>query len=866
MSESEFPEPKLVEALLAECIRRYELEGDAGVDEFLGKHGEHADRIRERLSSLRDFGFFKEFSNRPHAIGPYRIERELGRGGLGTVYLATDSRLGRQVALKVLRSETATGRDRERFQREMRAVARLAHASIVPVHNVAEQEGSAYFTMEYVEGDSLAAALGKLRSNRNAEGFPTAEKVRAVFPGWNEKDYLCVVCKLMIQISSALEHVHQAGILHRDVKPSNILLNHDGRAQLIDFGLASLLDDPALTTTGDFLGTPQYVSPEQARGDWQLVDRRTDVYSLGVVLYELLTLAVPFRGPSTHQLFREIELGTPKPPRVLNSAVPKDLETICLTAMSSDLERRYRSTGELSEDLQCFLAVKPILARPSSLAYKLLRYAERNRLLLGSVIVVVVALCIALWVTEQARIDAQVAGSLASKQLSDIERLSDKLLVGELLEQSEQLYPSTGSDRERLDEWIAEAEAVIGRRELHLASLKEWRAKIGMDEAASSNEELGRLAGEPLKERWRVLTSVELLRELDRLEGVAVSVHERRERAEEIARVSLEEAEQFWISATRDIAKSPIYQGLELAPQLGLVPLGIDPESGLWEFWHVETGDRPTRSLETGRVVSSDDAGLVFVLLPTSSFSMGATLPTPGDKESAKNTDPHAQGREAPVHEVELRAFFLSKFEMTQGQWLRVTGENPSYFSPEFDLSTGAIALTHPVESLSWQEFELWLPRLGLSIPTEAQWEYGARAGTTTPWSTGADRSLLRGYANLADQTARATDAPKTWKFEEWRDGASIHARVGSYEPNSFGLFDTYGNTWEWCRDRFASYSNPVGDGDGARLGGFQGVDRIMRGGSYTHSAEECRSAARSSMNPEGKLASVGVRPARAIH
>jgi formylglycine-generating enzyme required for sulfatase activity len=320
------------------------------------------------------------------------------------------------------------------------------------------------------------------------------------------------------------------------------------------------------------------------------------------------------------------------------------------------------------------------------------------------------------------------------------------------------------------------------------------------------------------------------------------------------------EAAALWASATASIAdegECPAYGGLVLEPVLGLLPLGRDPGSGLWEFAHLASGEPAARGT-SGELVLGERTGIVLVLLPGGTFDMGAQR----QDTSGENFDPMAEPTEGPVHSITLAPFFLSKHELTQGQWLALSGRNPSSYFPGG--SERAVGPTNPVEQVSWNECTALLPRLGLELPTEAQWEYAARAGSSTPWWTGDEKEGLEGAANLADAYAHGRGA--TWRpYEDWLDdGAFVHAPAGSYEPNPFGLHDVVGNVWEWCGDLFAEYRQPVRDGDGARAGGGS-VLRVVRGGSFNTSAANGRSSGRQSATPELRAISIGLRPARAL-
>ncbi len=304
----------------------------------------------------------------PETIGRFRVLEPLGRGAFGTVYKAQDPQLERIVALKVPRAGALpTAEEQERFLREARSAARLGHPGIVPVHEVGQDRGIPYIVSDYVEGMTLADRLSGPRL-----GFPEA-------------------AELMAQVAEALDHAHRQKVVHRDIKPSNILIDSAGRAHLTDFGLARR-DEGEITVTleGQVLGTPAYMAPEQAAGEQRKVDARSDGYSLGVVLYELLTGQLPFRG-TRRMLIRQVLQDEPRPPRRLNDTVPRDLETICLKAMSKDPARRYPSAAALADDLRHWLAGEPIRARPVRRAERLWRWCRRNPVVAALAAAVIVA-------------------------------------------------------------------------------------------------------------------------------------------------------------------------------------------------------------------------------------------------------------------------------------------------------------------------------------------------------------------------------------------------------------------------------------------------------------------------------------------
>ena len=275
-------------------------------------------------------------------IPGYDVEALLGRGGMGIVYKARHMRLNRPVALKMLIAGAYAGpHERARFQREAEAVAGLRHANIVQVYDVGDHEGCPYFTMELLEGGSLAQTLA---------GTPQPARQAAA---------------LLATLAEAVQVAHRGGIVHRDLKPANILLTPDGTPKIADFGLARHFDEgPALTLSGTRLGTPSYMAPEQVIGKAGTIGPAADIYALGVLLYEVLTGRPPFRGETAAETERQVIHDEPVSPSRLNPKVPRDLETICLKCLSKEPARRYASAGDLAEDLRRFLDGRPIVARP----------------------------------------------------------------------------------------------------------------------------------------------------------------------------------------------------------------------------------------------------------------------------------------------------------------------------------------------------------------------------------------------------------------------------------------------------------------------------------------------------------------------
>ena len=344
-------------------------------------------------------------------LGEFRLLREVGRGGMGVVYEAEQLSLQRRVALKVLPFAAAIDAQRlQRFKNEALAAAHLCHENIVPVYAVGADLGVHYYAMQFIEGQSLATLIGELRRLAGGTELPHDVALRpalstetvdtGIIAGAPEtqaggvaastaasisrdlasgsRRYFDWLAGLGCQAATALEHAHQLGVIHRDIKPANLLLDPRGQLWITDFGLALVSGDAGLTMTGELLGTVRYASPEQTRARPGLVDHRTDIYSLGATLYELLTLRPLFEGRDRNELLRQIADGEPRSPRSLRPAVPEELETVILKALAKEPAERYATAQEMAADLQRFLENRPILARRPTAAERLRKWARRH--------------------------------------------------------------------------------------------------------------------------------------------------------------------------------------------------------------------------------------------------------------------------------------------------------------------------------------------------------------------------------------------------------------------------------------------------------------------------------------------------------
>jgi tetratricopeptide (TPR) repeat protein len=518
-------------------------------------------------------------------LGDFRLLREIGRGGMGVVYEAEQVSLGRRVALKLLPMAAALDpRQIQRFRVEAQAAACLHHPHIVPVHGVGCERGVHYYAMQLIEGRSLAAMIAELRrldgldpsdgpapdlaavpttdlaarllsggaggpdvptvalpatvppSPLAGEGgpqgrmtrLPNGQKPLTKSPSstcTRNREYIRNAARLALQAAEALDHAHTRGILHRDIKPGNLLLDAEGRLWVTDFGLAQVRGDDRVTLTGDVLGTLRYMSPEQALGRRVVIDGRTDVYSLGVTLYELLTLRPAVDGRDRAEILRRIADGDPPPLRKINLAVPADLETIVLKATAKDPVGRYATAQELAEDLRNFLEDRPIRARRPTLAERARRWGRRHRTLAWSaaMTVLVAALMLAGGIGYVARDRAArlaQTGQRAAEALAGARTAIEARNLTLASQRIAEAQGRLGADGASLPALAAEIDAVRGEIDARQADADRFdrflsRASDAQDKMSFGADQGGERVAEDALGLYGVLTEKDWLSRLD---------------------------------------------------------------------------------------------------------------------------------------------------------------------------------------------------------------------------------------------------------------------------------------------------------------------------------------------------------------
>jgi formylglycine-generating enzyme required for sulfatase activity/serine/threonine protein kinase len=769
-------------------------------------------------------------------IGPYQLVEKLGEGSFGLVYLAEqDAPVRRRVALKLVKHGIDSWTMLERFKIEGRALALMDHPNIAKVLDAGTTAaGRPYFVMELVRGVPITEYC-------DAQGLDCRRRL-----------------ELMIPVCRAIQHAHQKGIIHRDIKPSNVLVTTQDEVpvpKVIDFGVAKAvgqerLGPDDLTEFRQIIGTPAYMSPEQVGLDGVDIDTRSDIYSLGVLLYELLTGATPFsrselgssRLSDLWRLVREVEPPRPSArvgprgdkaasarrrgadPASLSKRLRGDLDWIVLKCLEKDRSRRYETANGLALDIERHLKNEPVLASPPSVLYRLKKFSRRN---LGAV----VAATMTLVALAAGLVTSLVLLNASRERSNEVLRLSDMRVIEELNAGYKGLLALDPRARhDAMADWAERAHGVLSRRASHRATLERLRRRGTRVEAVAGPSPGPGVAGPGRRPspRWR-FADMPTQWQHDLLQQLVAELDDLRGTEDKLARVegwlrrspSEREVADRWDEAAAAIESR---HGFRLGRQDGLFPLGTDPGSGLWEFVDLNSGLAPERD-GAGHCVAGPETGVVFVLIPGGKFRMGSPPDEPGRKLGETR------------HDAEVSPFLISKYEITQAQWARATGPSPSRFPDPLG----------PADNVSWTAARAFCRKAGYRLPSEAQWEFACRGGTAGPYSSEAPLDDLGWYKK--------------------NSGNSTHP-VGRKRPNPFGLYDMHGNVLEWCQDVYDEdyYRRPEASGldpvnDATDEGRSARAHRVLRGGPFDGEPGFCRCADRWWQPPDVEVKEHGVRP-----
>lgn len=765
-------------------------------------------------------------------FGPYRIEEQIGKGGQGLVFRAIDTRLGRPVALKVLsRSGMVSVEQLRRFRQEAEVASQLDDDRICKVFESGAIADVPYIAMQFIEGETLASRIATAREGSTCDGSthlilstsedpttPSASSSGSVPPGeWGQ---IVRIIVLVEEVARALHRAHEAGVIHRDIKPANIHVRPTGTPVLLDFGLAaSESADRDLTMTGGLFGTPPYMSPEQLLAKRVPIDRRSDIWSLGVTLYECLTLTRPFEAATRSRLIEDIMHRAPVPVGDRNPGVPRDLAIVVETAIAKIPDDRYGSALEFADDLRRVRVREPVAARPLGPWLRTVRWVQRRPYrAVASLLALLLLLSIPTFLWWR----AESVGAESERRREATQVWSDQLEVRILLQEMETLYPPLPRRLDAMRAWRARCESVLARND-PIVVARHLEAGV----AARFADNIARLTA--------------AADDGDRLI----------ERARTIGRRSIEEYRGRWDECLTDIARITDYQDVVIKrPIVGLVPFRRDPGSGLWEFWYLPTGAIPDVG-DDAELVPDHDWPVLFVLVPPGTFRFGS------------GPDRSGTGSLAGVSR-DVDAFFISKYEITQGQWRRVMGTSVSGYSVDHATLGGLFSLAHPVDTVPWKDAWTWARRCGVRLPSEIEWEYVLRAGSRGRYTWG---SGFKWPGNLRCKSYQKETRRRV--TIEHDDGFPFHAPVGRFPPNRWGVHDLLGNVSEWCGSHYRLEFEEMPVEPESDLPGIGDDPRVsLRGPNWYTGAgreRECESNRRHGQNPNETTRAIGFRVALSL-
>jgi serine/threonine protein kinase/formylglycine-generating enzyme required for sulfatase activity len=784
-----------------------------------------------------------EFEHLKKALaGRYDVTKKLGAGGMASVYLAKEIALDRQVAIKLLPKSFM--RDEQfiaRFKREAQVAANLENPHIVRIYNISEEQDLCYFVMSLIPGGAITEQLEKQGT------IPIDSIVQ-----WG------------MDVCSALGYAHDHGVIHRDMKPDNIMLDKGNRAVVMDYGIARAAQGTGLTQTGAVIGTPKYMSPEQARG--KELDSRSDIYSFGLVLYEMATGTLPFKAADAASLMYMHVHEAPEPPDVRNPDIPAWLRDIILTCIEKDPDDRFNH----AKDLKAALAEHKAPDKTDKTRLHK-RRAEKKKSPVGmiaAVAVVMIALAAGGWfwwqsqqqepVVTQAPVSTRSGAEDSGAQPAQQEPAQSSVNQDDLTFQQAEMVGTRQAFQTYLDKYpegthldeardkiaaFAEQERIAG--EQNEAAQQEVAAQRAADRRAEEerqNADRERLDNQAYENALVINTKESYATYLQSFTNGA-HVDEARTKLQSLDAAAAEEE--------RKRAEEQTLQD----NQAFAVADGIANREAYTTYLISYPNGRNAPAARAA-IQTIDDAAAFAGEIQTKLSAMSLTMATiPGGSFQMGSED--GDGDEKPVRTVTISGFTMATTEITQAQYRSVISDNPSYHK----LDDNA-----PVERVTFAEAITFCNRLserleleacyslssgacdasknGFRLPTEAEWEYACRSGSGSEYNTGDGESAL----------TRAG-------WYQRNSGEQTHP-VAQKTANQYGLYDMHGNVWEWTGDWYAENSyESAGSSD--PTGVAAGEERTIRGGSWLDSPQDCRSAKRRDFEPDDSYSDVGFRIVR---